>query len=88
MRLSTLHMLIYMLRRGNEEIGDTSEPKFVLEIASPRKTTMFEISAENFGANRMLSTRAVRAHVDRRKGMSGGRKPLKRAHQPMRYVNI
>lgn len=64
MRLSALHMLLYMLRRGNEEIGDTSEPKFVLEIASPRKTTMFELSAENFGANRGLSTRAVRAHVE------------------------
>ncbi|MCY4004439.1 MAG: hypothetical protein OXF33_12115 [Rhodospirillales bacterium] len=64
MRLSTLHMLLYMLRRGNEEIGDESEPKFVLEIASPRKTTMFELSVENFGANRMLSTRAVRAHVE------------------------
>lgn len=64
MRLSTLHMLLYMLRRGNEEIGDTSEPKFVLEIASPRRTTMFELSAENFAANRMLSTRAVRAYVE------------------------
>ena len=63
MRLSTLHMLLYMLRRGNEEIGDASEPKFVLKIASPRKTTMLELSMENFGANRMLSTRAVRAHV-------------------------
>ena len=64
MRLSALHMLLYMLRRGNEEVGDPNEPKFVLEIASPRKTTMFELSAENFGANRMLSTRAVRAHVE------------------------
>lgn len=64
MRLSALHMLLYMLRRGNEEVGDTREPKLVLEIASPKKTTMFELSAENFGANRMLSTRAVRTHVE------------------------
>jgi len=64
MRLSALHMLLYMLRRGNEEIGETSEPKFVLEIASPKKTTMFELSAENLGANRSLSTRAVRAYVE------------------------
>lgn len=64
MRLSALHMLLYMLRRGNEEIGDKSEPKFVLEIAAPKKTTMFDLSAENFGANRMLSTRAVRAYVE------------------------
>lgn len=68
MRLSTIHMLLYMLRRANEEIGDISEPRFVLEIASPRKTTLFELSSENFGANRMLSTRAVRAYVEAAKG--------------------
>lgn len=64
MRLSSLHMLIYMLKRANEEVGDNSEPKFVLEIASPIRTTLFELSKENFGANRMLSTRAVRAYIE------------------------
>lgn len=64
MRLSSLHMLLYMLKRANEEVGDSSEPKFVLEIASPRRTTLFELSKENFGANRMLSTRAVRAYIE------------------------
>jgi len=64
MRLSSLHMLLYMLRRANEEVGDPSEPKFVMEIASPRRSTLFELSTENFGANRMLSTRAVRAYVE------------------------
>ncbi|WP_321393976.1 hypothetical protein [Emcibacter sp.] len=64
MRLSALHMLIYMLKRANEEVGDSSEPKFVLEIASPHRTTLFELSKENFGANRMLSTRAVRAYIE------------------------
>ncbi len=64
MRLSSLHMLLYMLKRANEEVGDSSVPKFVLEIASPRRTTLFELSKENFGANRMLSTRAVRAYIE------------------------
>lgn len=64
MRLSALHMLLYMLRRANEEIGDPSEPRFVLEIASPRRSTLFELSKENFGANRKLSTRAVRAYIE------------------------
>ncbi len=76
MRLSALHMLLYMLRRGNEEIGDENEPKFVLEIASPKKTTMFELSVENFGANRTLSTRAVRAHVDSAKADDRWRQAL------------
>ena len=76
MRLSALHMLIYMLRRANEEVGDSSDPKFVLEIASPRRTTLFELSAENFGANRMLSTRAVRAYVESAKQEEGWKNAL------------
>ena len=77
MRLSALHMLLYMLRRSNEEVGESSEPKFVLEIASPRKSAMFELSAENFGANRMLSTRAVRTHVELAKAGDGWMNALK-----------
>lgn len=70
MRVSSLHMLLYMLRRATEEIKNLkeieglSEPKFVLEIASPHRTTLFELSKENFRTNRILSTSAVRAYVD------------------------
>ena len=64
MRISTLHMLIYMLRRANEEIGTHREPFFVLEIASPRRTPILALSEENLRANRMLSTHAVRAYVE------------------------
>lgn len=64
MRLSSLHMLLYMLKRSSEEVGDANVPMFVLEIASPRRTPIFELSKENFGANRMLSTRAVRAYIE------------------------
>lgn len=63
-RLSSLHMIIYMLRRASEEVGENPEPKFVMEIAAPKKTTLFEISSENLRDNRMLSNRAVRAHVN------------------------
>lgn len=68
MRLSSLHMLLYMLRRANEEIGEDGEPRLVLDIASPHKTALFELSTENLRANRMLSTRAVRAYVEAAKG--------------------
>ena len=64
MRLSGLHMLLYMLRRSNEEIGGDSEPKIVLEIASPKRTSLFELSKDNFAANRVLSSRAVRAYAE------------------------
>ncbi|WP_419604064.1 hypothetical protein [Thiolapillus sp.] len=76
MRLSSLHMLLYMLKRANEEVGDATEPKFVLEIASPRRTTLFELSKENFGANRMLSTRAVRAYIESAKNDKRWREAL------------
>jgi len=70
-RLSSLHMLIYMLRRANEEIGDATEPIFVLEIAAPRKTSLFEISSDSLQANNMASLRAVRAHIKNVKNESG-----------------
>lgn len=76
MRLSSLHMLLYMLKRANEEVGETSEPKFVLEIASPRRTALFELSKENFGANRMLPIRAVRAYIEASKNDDRWREAL------------
>ena len=76
MRLSALHMLLYMLRRAHEEVGEPNEPKFVLEIASPRKTTLFDLSAETFGVNRMLSTRAVRAYVESARDTQGWQEAL------------
>ncbi|MCY4233312.1 MAG: hypothetical protein OXE59_06180 [Bacteroidetes bacterium] len=75
-RLSSLHMLLYMLRRANEEIGDISEPKFVLEIATPQKTSLFELSSDSLKANNMASLRAVRAHVKNVKSDHGWNKAV------------
>ena len=75
-RLSALHMLIYMMRRSMEETGDKREPKLVVEIAAPRKTTLFEISAENLRANRMHSNRAVRAYINAAKDCPSWEKAL------------
>ncbi|MDE2826741.1 MAG: hypothetical protein OXL40_05440 [Bacteroidota bacterium] len=67
-RLSSLHMLIYMLRRAAEEVGsEPAEPRFVLEIATPSKTILRDISYESLQANRMSTLRAVRAYVERAK---------------------
>ena len=67
MRLSALHMLLYMVRRAHEEVGDGAEPTFVLEIAAPRKTSILELSADNLGSNRSLSRRAIHAYIGRAK---------------------
>lgn len=75
-RLSSLHMLLYMLRRASEEIGDNSEPKFVLEIAAPKKTRLFDLSSESFSANQMAPLRAVRAHIENVRNEQGWRDAL------------
>ncbi len=76
MRLSALHMLLYMLRRSSEEVGERTEPKFVLEIAAPKKTALFELSSESLRANRMAPLRAVRAYVENSKTESGWHEAL------------
>jgi hypothetical protein len=63
MRLTGLHLILYMLRRSLEEIGDDGEPRIVLEIAAPRKTILFDLSAESYSANRTLSRRALESHL-------------------------
>jgi hypothetical protein len=76
MRLSALHMLLYMLRRAHEEIGDKAQPIFVLEIAAPRKTPILELSSDNLAANRRLSRRAIHAYIDRAKESEGWQKAI------------
>lgn len=71
-RLSSLHMLLYMLRRAAEEIGgEKNDPRFVLEIAAPSKTMLYELASESLQANRMSTLRAVRAHIESGKQEQG-----------------
>ena len=64
MRVTALNMLLYIMRRSLEEIGEGAEPCLVLEIAAPRKTALFELSTENYSQNRTLTRRALQAHID------------------------
>ncbi len=76
-RLSALHMLLYILRRAAEEIGgDNKEPRFVLEIAAPGKTVLYELSSESLRANRVSTLRAVRAHVESARDDEGWHRAL------------
>ncbi|MCY4261701.1 MAG: hypothetical protein OXC97_00020, partial [Candidatus Dadabacteria bacterium] len=63
MRMTALNMLLYIMRRSFEEIGEGSEPCMVLEIAAPRKTALFELSNENYSQNRTLTRRALQANI-------------------------
>lgn len=64
MRVTALNMLLYIMRRSFEEIGEGTEPCLVLEIAAPRKTALFELSNENYSQNRTLTRRALQAHIN------------------------
>ena len=71
-RLSSLHMLLYVLRRAAEEIGgEKNDPRFVLEIAAPSKTMLYDLASESLQANRTSTLRAVRAHIESGKQEQG-----------------
>ena len=63
MRITTLNILLYMMRRSSEETGDCMEPRLVLEIAAPRKTPLFELSVDCYSSNRTLPRRALDTHL-------------------------
>ena len=63
MRISALILLLYMIRRSHEELNDSTEPGFVIEIAEPRKTPMIELSIDSLSGNRTLSDRAIQAYI-------------------------
>lgn len=63
MRLTALHLLLYIMRRSLEVIDDGEELFIVLEIAAPQKTALFDLSADNYKANRTLSRRALETHL-------------------------
>ena len=70
MRISTLHILRYMLHRAHEE-ADQRKPRFVLEVDAPRATAIRELSIDNLNSNRRLSTRAIHAYIDRAQDEDG-----------------
>lgn len=60
-----IHMIIYSLNRAKEVIEDNQKTTFVLEIVSPKKTAVREISADSFIENNLLSRAAVERYINR-----------------------
>jgi hypothetical protein len=58
-----LHMLLYSLNRSKEILGQNDKATFVVEIVSPKKTVIREISADSFSDNHNLSRFAVEHYV-------------------------
>ena len=80
MRISALHMLVYMLQRSLVEIGRRYKPRFVMNIPSPKKSNMLELSKRNFDENRSLSRKAISAYIDKAKDDKQWKEALKSYH--------
>jgi hypothetical protein len=61
--ITGLHMLLYFLRRSCDVL-DCSQPTFVLEIVSPKKTSVRELATDSYIENDGLSEKAIRHHIN------------------------
>jgi len=62
--ITGLHLLLYFLGRAHAELGRPStEPTFVLEIVSPKRTAVRELSIASYDDNSSLPRKAVESHV-------------------------
>ncbi|AUM66901.1 hypothetical protein C0R09_21550 [Brevibacillus laterosporus] len=61
--LSGLHMIIYYLKRSMDILGINKKPTFLLEIVSPKKNVIRELSSNSFNENNSLSRRAVEQYI-------------------------
>ncbi|UPK44726.1 hypothetical protein [Paenibacillus pabuli] len=61
--ITGLHLIIYSLNRARAILGDTNKLTFVLEIVSPKKTIIRELSSDSFIEHNNMSRRAVEAYI-------------------------
>lgn len=61
--ITGLHLLLYSLNRAKEILQEEKRTTFVLEIISPKKTIIRDLSADSFIENDDLSRRAVEAYI-------------------------
>lgn len=64
-----LHMILYSLNRSKEILGHTDRATFVVEIVSPKRTVVRELSADSFSINQNLSRFAVEHFINQVKDM-------------------
>jgi len=61
--ITGLHLIIYFLNRAKEVLGQTNKVTFTLEIVSPKKTIVRDLSSDSFNENNSLSRLAVEAYI-------------------------
>jgi hypothetical protein len=60
--ITGLHLIIYLLNRAKTVLGE-SPPRFVLEIVAPKKTTVRELSSDEYQRNNNSSQRAIEYYI-------------------------
>jgi hypothetical protein len=62
--IAGLHLLLYFLGRAQVQLGrGSTEPTFVLEIVSPKRTAVRELSIASYDENSSLPRKAVESYV-------------------------
>lgn len=61
--ITGIHFMIYSLNRAKAALKDNTQLTFILEIVSPKKTIIRELSSDSFIEHNNMSRRAVEAHI-------------------------
>jgi len=61
--ITGLHLIIYLLNRAKVALGESTPPRFVLEIVAPKKTTVRELASDEFQKNNNLPQRAIEHYI-------------------------
>jgi hypothetical protein len=67
--ITALHLIRYLLARAQQELGQSVRPTFVLEIVSPARTGVRELSADSYLENNQLPKRAIKAYIAQIEGL-------------------
>lgn len=63
--ITGLHLILYQLSRARAVLGLAGKPDLVVEIVSPKRTVLRELSAISFDQNNILPRQALEAYVRR-----------------------
>ena len=61
--ITALHLIRYLLEQAKCELEESASPTFVLEIVSPARTGIRELSANSYLENNQLPKRAIKAYI-------------------------
>jgi hypothetical protein len=61
--ITGLHLIIYLLTMAQRQMALDEKPQFILEIISPRKTVIRDLSRNCFQQNNLLPEQAVRKRI-------------------------